>query len=543
MTTPIDPQPETPAARPGVGVDQALSGMRVSGPGVLGGLERFRLGPAAAGALRAALDCLIGDDTGAAVQVMADESALEVRCTAVDPEGLVAAGGVIEAVEGNLAPTVAVPGSWSLRLPLLSARETFLMIERGGLPIALPWHAVTRVRMVTREGLAMLAAREGIPLASPLGLEVEDGGDRPAVLVGLGLRRAYVAADRLVWRMTAEPVEPSPSPPDPRLGPALQAGDDVFWLLDPGVALRAVPMPALPHAHEALTRALAALMPEPAGSTTDTPLAAPESHEPEARSAADVVVLEPDSISPLTEFDLEEPTEGRFAEDPVPVTGADTTDESAEEPTPMPRPWPALRLIELTPFDVDPFGDEDPLATSSETPEPRFDPAPVATSAVTAADLEPSPEPVRNATPEPAPEPVPSAAPEPVAAVAPRVLIAEDSITASIFLERLLEQRGFTVRVVGRASELFRALGAERWDLVLADVDLPDAHGAHWLGGLTGSRADGAPVPLVALVRDDDDATLAGSAGVRRMLRKPFEPADLDRLLLALDLGAGRRGR
>ena len=85
-------------------------------------------------------------------------------------------------------------------------------------------------------------------------------------------------------------------------------------------------------------------------------------------------------------------------------------------------------------------------------------------------------------------------------------------------------------------------LTRERWDLVLADVDLPDAPGASGLVGLAPRRADGAGAPIVALVRDREDSALARAAGVQHVLRKPFEHADVDHVLATLGL-AGRRAR
>jgi len=494
---PFDPSPSAPAPRAGVGADQALAGLRVSGPGARGGLDRFRLGPATAGALRAAVDCLAGDDATAPIEVMADESALEVRLSRVDPDGLIAAGGVIEAVEGNVGPTPGVPGSWSVRLPLLTARETFLMIERGGVPLALPWHAVSRVRLMTGEALAAAAAREGLAVVSPLGLASEPADECPAVLVGLGLRRAYVLADRLVWRMTAEPIEPPGAPPDARLGPALRAGEDgVFWLIDPSELLREVPMPSLPRIAMEVDRA----------------------------------------IEELT---------GRPAAAPVRVPGTPAAREPATG-TPS-RPRPILRLIELRPSEVDPLGEDDlpadgfePMApTGSHEHDAPAAPAPAEPPVAMPSSPAPAVTPVSPGMARaPLAPPVPPAmASAPLAPpVSARVLVAEDSITAGIFLERLLQQHGFTVRTVGTAGELRAWLAGECWDLVLADVDLPDAHGARWLQGMAARRADGAPAPLVALVRDDEDATLARSVGILHALRKPFERDELEHLLAVLGL-------
>ncbi|MFI5372175.1 MAG: response regulator [Candidatus Eisenbacteria bacterium] len=517
---PFDTQPGPPARVVGVGADQALAGLRVSGPGASAGLDRFRLIPSAAGALRAALDCLMGDERTAAVQVMADESALEVRCARIDPEGLSVAGGVLETVEGNIAPTPSVPGSWTLRLPLLSSRETFLMFECGGLAMALPWHAVGRVRMTPRDALIGVALQEGIPVVSPLGLPVDTVSDGPAILVGLGRRRAYVLADRLVWRLAAEPHDEPPAPPDPRLGPALHAGDGrMFWLLDPAEVLREVPLPL--------------------GGISGGPNALPASRvqlrAPMVESQAESAAFAPPETTAMA------------------PTG--TPVEAVSEPR---RERPRLRLIELTRDDVEPLGNDHDLPDELFEPWGSLRPVPD-THPPDAGAVQPAPDddafldPVmtipdaEDASETPAPavaEPISAASTEETPAPAPRALVAEDSITACIFLERLLGQRGFAVLTVGSARDLRTTVARESWDLVLVDVDLPDAPGGSGLVGLGPRRADGAGSPTVALVRDREDSALARAAGVAHVLRKPFESADLDHVLAALGLagppGVGR---
>jgi DNA-binding response OmpR family regulator len=108
-------------------------------------------------------------------------------------------------------------------------------------------------------------------------------------------------------------------------------------------------------------------------------------------------------------------------------------------------------------------------------------------------------------------------------------LVAEDSITAAMFLTRLLEASGVRCRTVDTVSALRAALDERRWDLLLVDVDLPDAEAS---AGLTVARDHGAPV--VALVRDRFDEVLARAAGVTDWLRKPFDQEEVQRMVLPL---------
>ena len=98
---------------------------------------------------------------------------------------------------------------------------------------------------------------------------------------------------------------------------------------------------------------------------------------------------------------------------------------------------------------------------------------------------------------------------------------------------RLLEQQGFTVDAVGTAAELRARLPLGPWALVCADIELPDAGGEEFLLEVRRS-AEAARVPLVALVRDAADETVARAAGVTTTLRKPFERESLERVIRRL---------
>ena len=208
-----------PAAgpRPGVGADEALAGFPIVAPALSRPLDRVRLAPIVAGALRAALDGLTADLPGrGAMRVSADDAVLEVRLERVDPQGLVPAGGVLETVEASLVPAAHALRQWVVRAPVLSQAESFLMIERDDVALALPWHAVSRVRMVRGRDLAAIAEQEGSGVVEAFGADPSRDDDVPAVLVALGLRRAWLAVDRLVWRLPASPDPASPSPPRAR---------------------------------------------------------------------------------------------------------------------------------------------------------------------------------------------------------------------------------------------------------------------------------------------------------------------------------------
>jgi CheY-like chemotaxis protein len=128
------------------------------------------------------------------------------------------------------------------------------------------------------------------------------------------------------------------------------------------------------------------------------------------------------------------------------------------------------------------------------------------------------------------------AAPVPASGDAPgerarsrRALVIEDSITARVFLTRMLEARGFSVIGVASGAEALREAVRGPWWLVCADVELGDVRGAGWLKMLR--ERVGAAAPLAALVRDREDREAAMAAGVSRVLRKPFDEAELSELI------------
>src|SRR5258705_5002602 len=187
-----------------IGADQALIGFAIAGT-LRGGLERRRMAPVVASALRVAVDHLMsGAWSGMPLRLSADDAALEVRLDGVEPSGLAPAGEVLESVEGHLGIVPGVPGTWMIRGPLLTPNETFLLLAQGALSLASPWHAVVRMRIATSDSLARSADQEGYAILPPTTPLSDPLGDHPVVLLGLGLRRAYLLADQIIWRMAAE---------------------------------------------------------------------------------------------------------------------------------------------------------------------------------------------------------------------------------------------------------------------------------------------------------------------------------------------------
>jgi DNA-binding response OmpR family regulator len=139
------------------------------------------------------------------------------------------------------------------------------------------------------------------------------------------------------------------------------------------------------------------------------------------------------------------------------------------------------------------------------------------------------------ATPAPAPEPrftpTPNGAPK-----SARILLAEDDpLIASIVLHRM-GIAGHRVEKVGDGAAALAAIEAERPDLLILDVKMPELDG---LGVLRRLRDDPAtrniPVILLTTLREEEDIVRGFALGANDYLVKPFSPTELaarvDRML------------
>jgi CheY-like chemotaxis protein len=250
---------------------EALEGLPVSGGARL---KELRLAHVVAATLRAAIDALSGPDVPRRpIAITGDDGAFEVTLADVRGDQLEMAAALMETVEGNLG-AVGNGTAYRLRVPAASVRGLYLMLEQGTLGFAIPWHAVIRIRLARPEAIEQVARRGGYRVL-PSWVEVPRGpGECPAVLIGLGLRRAYLLADRLIWRMAAEPEPASETAPrGSGFSHAVRATDGaLYWVADPVRLLEGVESPPLlPAARRARTGGSRPVPPAPV--TTPTPSA------------------------------------------------------------------------------------------------------------------------------------------------------------------------------------------------------------------------------------------------------------------------------
>ncbi len=104
-----------------------------------------------------------------------------------------------------------------------------------------------------------------------------------------------------------------------------------------------------------------------------------------------------------------------------------------------------------------------------------------------------------------------------------RVLVVEDDDSSRYGLKSLLESEGYDVSEAVDLGEATERLAADRPDVIVLDITLPDGDGAAWLVSLR--RVGLAPMPVIALtgVTADDDRRRIERSGVYAVLHKPVQ--------------------
>jgi CheY-like chemotaxis protein len=122
-----------------------------------------------------------------------------------------------------------------------------------------------------------------------------------------------------------------------------------------------------------------------------------------------------------------------------------------------------------------------------------------------------------------------------------RILLAEDSLVNQKLAVALLEKYGQSVRVVSTGREAIAAVGAEPFDLVLMDVQMPEMDGLEATGLIRSrEKRTGRHLPIIAMtahaMRGDREKCL--EAGMDDYVSKPIRAARLFETIAAVVPGA-----
>jgi CheY-like chemotaxis protein/nitrogen-specific signal transduction histidine kinase/HPt (histidine-containing phosphotransfer) domain-containing protein len=111
-----------------------------------------------------------------------------------------------------------------------------------------------------------------------------------------------------------------------------------------------------------------------------------------------------------------------------------------------------------------------------------------------------------------------------------RILLAEDNVVNQKLATRILEQQGHAVTVAADGKAALAALGRQRYDVVLMDMEMPE------MGGLEATvriraleKGAGRHVPIIAMTANamKGDRERCLEAGMDGYVAKPIQPAEL----------------
>jgi signal transduction histidine kinase len=143
---------------------------------------------------------------------------------------------------------------------------------------------------------------------------------------------------------------------------------------------------------------------------------------------------------------------------------------------------------------------------------------------------------------EPAAMPAP-ASPAPGSRAALHVLVAEDHAVNQIVVQAMLNELGASSVVAANGREALDCLAAQRFDLVLMDMQMPEMDGATatraWRA-IEAAEARARRVPVIAMTASTpaDQPALWCDSGMDGILPKPFGLAELRRVLRSVGGGA-----
>ena len=107
------------------------------------------------------------------------------------------------------------------------------------------------------------------------------------------------------------------------------------------------------------------------------------------------------------------------------------------------------------------------------------------------------------------------------------ILAVEDDWTVRAVLEHTLESAGHHVEVVPSVTDGRERLAADRYDVVLLDVNLPDGNGLDFLRDIRRQHGKGVSVVVLSGMRQEEAVVRGLELGADDYVTKPFSPQEL----------------
>jgi len=110
----------------------------------------------------------------------------------------------------------------------------------------------------------------------------------------------------------------------------------------------------------------------------------------------------------------------------------------------------------------------------------------------------------------------------------PRILVVDDSISIRKFVQRFLDRAGYEVAVAPDGVEALTAMGAEKFDVVITDLEMPVMHGYDLIAEMKRSpELKKIPVVVLTSRAGDKHRQKALEMGAQDYLVKPFDEQDM----------------
>ena len=126
----------------------------------------------------------------------------------------------------------------------------------------------------------------------------------------------------------------------------------------------------------------------------------------------------------------------------------------------------------------------------------------------------------------PAPPPAPQPAPAPPAGPI-SVLLVDDSAVVRAKLGQLFQRAGYAVTLAKDGVEALQQLGAQRFDVLVTDLEMPNKDGFELIADVQGSL-DTENLPIIAITGHDDmQARVHQVQGLYGIFKKPWNDREL----------------